>query len=116
VGFRFGTCYPFRPYDRTKGNNTEVLEIPLHIQDGALLSPHKGLRLDAEKAMDYIRLITARVEDVGGVLTVSWHPHAILEPVWWRVYGRMLAFLHEKRPWFGTVRQIGAWWEAQAGA
>jgi hypothetical protein len=43
VGFRFGTCYPWRLYDLKREEDLPVIEIPLIVQDGAMLNPGKGL-------------------------------------------------------------------------
>lgn len=113
IGFRFGTCYPWNLYDLKNEKEIPVLEIPLIIQDSAMLSPLKGMRLDGETAFKYIEQITETVERVGGVLTLLWHPSRIADPDWWNLYLRTLQYLKEKKAWFGTVKRIGEWWEAQ---
>jgi hypothetical protein len=111
VGFRFGTCYPWRLHDLQRGEQTRILEIPLLLQDTAMLSPVKGLRVDAETAFRYFVQITESVERVRGVLTILWHPNNVVEPTWWKLYERILVFLSKRNAWFGTVRDIGEWWE-----
>ena len=83
------------------------MEIPLIIQDGAMLNPSKGMRLDEDTAFQYIKQITKAVENVGGVLTLLWHPNHIIKPDWWRFYLRALKYLKEKNAWFGFVRDVG---------
>jgi hypothetical protein len=112
IGFRFGTCYPWHLYDLEGEKEIPVLEVPLIIQDTAMLSPVKGMRLDEDTAFKYIKQITETVEKVGGVLTLLWHPNRILEPGWWNLYLRTLRYLKEKDTWFGTIQEIGKWWEA----
>lgn len=106
VGFRFGTCYPWRLYDLKAEEELPIVEVPLIIQDGAMLSPAKGMRLDEDTAFQYIMQITEAVEMVGGVLTLLWHPNAVINPPWWNLYLRILEYLKEKNAWFGTVRQL----------
>lgn len=108
VGFRFGTCYPWRLYDLRADTELPITEIPLIIQDGALLNPQKGMRLDEETAFRYVMQIAEAVERVGGVLTLLWHPNAIIKPEWWNLYLRILAYLKAKNAWFGTVREVGS--------
>lgn len=108
VGFRFGTCYPFRLYDLNAEEELPILEVPLIIQDGAMLSPTKGMRLDEHTAFQYIVQLTEAVERVGGVLTLLWHPNAIVRPHWWNLYLRTLDYLKSKNAWFGTVQDIGS--------
>lgn len=112
VGFRRGTSYPFRLFDHTTQKRSELLEIPLAVQDGAMLLDEKGLRLGVEEALSLIRRTALAVQTVGGVLTLSWHPHLISEERYWDVYSATLALLKEMDPWFGTLGQIGEWWNS----
>ena len=106
VGFRFGTCYPWRLFDLQAEVESPITEIPLIIQDGALLNPTKGLRLDEDMAFQYVMQITEAVEKVGGILTLLWHSNAIMKPAWWNLYLRSLEYLKGKNAWFGTVREV----------
>ncbi len=111
VGFRFGTSYPWHLYDLNTEKELPIMEIPLIIQDGAMLSPAKGMRLDEETAFQYIEQITEAVEKVGGILTLLWHPNHIIKDDWWNLYLRTLKYLKEKNAWFGAVREVGGWWK-----
>ena len=116
VGFRFGTCYPWHLYDLKRGKELPIMGIPLIVQDGALLNPEKGLRLDEDTAFRYVVQMTEQVEKVGGVLTLLWHPNWIIKPDWWNLYLRTVDYLKGKGVWFGTVREVGEWWkEARCG-
>ncbi|HQB28382.1 MAG TPA: polysaccharide deacetylase family protein [Paludibacter sp.] len=106
IGFRFGTCYPWRLYDLQAKEELPILEVPLIIQDGAMLGQSKGMRLDEETAFQYIVQLTQSVDRVGGVLTLLWHPNYLNDPAWWSLYVRSLAYLKDKNAWFGTVRDI----------
>jgi peptidoglycan/xylan/chitin deacetylase (PgdA/CDA1 family) len=107
IGFRFGTSYPCKLYDLHAEAELDITEIPLVIQDGALLNPMKGMRLDEETAFQYVGQLTEAVERVGGVLTILWHPNSIANPSWWNLYLRCLEYLKKKNAWFGTVKEIG---------
>ena len=111
VGFRFGTSYPWYLFDLDSNDKLPVMEIPLIVQDGALLSDNKGLRLDEETAFEYVIMIADKVEKVSGVLTLLWHPHHIVDQHWWALYLRILKYLRKKNTWFGSVREIGEWWK-----
>ena len=112
VGFRFGTCYPWRLYDLKAEEELPIIETPLIIQDGAMVNPAKGMRLDKDTAFEYIKQIAGAVEKVGGVLTLLWHSNSIIKPDWWNLYLRTLKYLQQKDPWFASVREIGQWWKA----
>ncbi len=111
IGFRFGTCYPWKLYDMDSGTNMPILEIPLIIQDMALLNPLKGLRLDIPTAFSYIQQITKAVENVGGVLTLLWHPNTVTRPDVWELYANILAYLRRQKCWVAPLAKIGKWWE-----
>ena len=107
VGFRFGTCYPWNLYDLKAEKELPIKEIPLIIQDGAMLNPAKGMRLDEDTAFQYVEQIIEAVEKVGGVLTLLWHPNSVIKPDWWNLYLRTLKYLMEKDAWFETVKGVG---------
>jgi hypothetical protein len=111
IGFRFGTCHPWHLYDLKGEKEIPVLEVPLIIQDTAMLNPAKGMRLDEETAFQYLMQITERVEEMGGVLTLLWHPNRVLQEGQMNLFLRTLRYLKEKDVWFGSVEEIGQWWE-----
>lgn len=111
IGFRFGTCYPWYLYDLKAEKELPIKEIPLIIQDGAMLNPSKGMRLDEDTAFQYIEQITEALEKAGGVLTLLWHTNHIIKPDWWNLYLRVLGYLKKKDVWFGSVREVGEWWD-----
>lgn len=111
VGFRFGTCYPWQLFNLTCESELPIIEVPLIVQDGALLNPAKGMRLDHNTAFTYIIQITETVEKVGGVLTLLWHPNLVIKSNWWNLYLRTLKYFQPKNAWFASVNEIGKWWK-----
>jgi peptidoglycan/xylan/chitin deacetylase (PgdA/CDA1 family) len=107
VGFQFGTCHPWHLYDLKAEKELPIKEIPLIIQDGAMLNPDKGMRLDENTAFRYVVQLAGEVEKVGGVLTLLWHPNHNILPEWWNLYLRTLEYLNGRNAWFGSVREIG---------
>jgi peptidoglycan/xylan/chitin deacetylase (PgdA/CDA1 family) len=110
VGFRFGTCYPWWLYDNYAKKELSIMEIPLIVQDGALISKDKGLRLDGDTAFIYIKNIISEVQKVGGVFTLLWHADHINRIESLDLYTRLLDYLGEMNPWFATLEDIGKWW------
>jgi hypothetical protein len=113
VGFRYGTCRPWRLTDLATQQPLPMLEIPLIAQESALLNPSKGLRLDVEQAFSYLMQLTDEIAAVGGVFTLSFHPD-IIHPVrcrgWFDLYEQILSELKSRNPWFATIRQVGEYW------
>lgn len=82
-----------------------------------MLNPAKGMRLDEDTAFRYVMQLAEAVERVGGVLTLLWHPNAVINPSWWRVYLRSLEYLKEKNAFFGAVSSIiGNFFKCDFGA
>ncbi|RKY12509.1 MAG: hypothetical protein DRP65_00960 [Planctomycetota bacterium] len=110
IGFRFGTSYPWHLYDSDKEKQLEILEIPLAIMDCALLSPNRCLALDKATAVEYCKLIIDEVEKVKGVVTLLWHPEYVSRESWFLVYKEALRYAKQKNAWFGSVGEIGDYW------
>ncbi len=111
IGFRFGTCCPWYLYDLKHEKDLPIIEIPLIIQDVALLNQKKGMSLDSHTALHYITQLTDEVQQVGGVLTLLWHPSRILLLGWWELYQKTLLFLQGENAWFAPVKTVGQWWK-----
>lgn len=108
IGFRFGTSYPWQLYDLKTDIQLPLVEVPLIVQDGAMLSPVKGMRLDHDMAFEYVVMVAETVKKVGGVLTLLWHPQYIINPDWWRLYLCTIDYLKQQNAWFCTTREAGA--------
>ncbi len=106
VGFRFGTCYPWRLYDIQNEKELTLIEVPLIVEDVALLNQAKGMGLDEDIALLYIEQITEEVKKVGGILTLLWHPNHIIRSEWWNLYLKVLKYLEDRNAWFGSVQNV----------
>jgi len=110
VGFRCGTSYPFYPGCGPLGSQNKALEIPLIIQDKSLMGINKGLRLDSVTAFKYIEMLAAKVKDVGGVLTLLWHPNTVADAKLFDLYRSALQYLRNEGVFFGSAKDIGDHW------
>jgi len=90
VGFRAGTCYPYRPWLLDQNRQAELLEVPLIAMDCTLTGP-MGLR--GEECLEPLRKCLTACQSVGGVFTLLWHTDSILEPVYGDSYDRILDLL-----------------------
>jgi hypothetical protein len=104
VGFQHGTAQVFQPL----GART-LLELPMHIQDGALFYPQR-LNLSERDAADRCRGLLSTVSHFGGVLTVLWHDRSHgPERFWGDFYVQLIDMLKASQAWFATAAQAVAW-------
>ncbi len=104
VGYRTGTSQVFRPL----GAHT-LLELPLHIQDGALFYA-KRLDLSEPEAEQRCQALIDNASRFGGVLTVLWHDRSHgPERFWGDFYISLLRRLRLLDGWFGTASQVVNW-------
>jgi hypothetical protein len=106
IGYRHGTTQVFRPL-----NAKSLLELPLHIQDGALFFPDR-LDLSESEAWTRCAALISRAQTGGGVLTVLWHDRShAAERFWGDFYIRLVDTLRASDAWFGTAAQVAGWFE-----
>lgn len=111
IGFRWGTCFPFSPFLPAEGRALNLLELPLVIEDIALL---RNPRWQEE----WVK-IAGTVRGCGGVLTLLWH-HAVFNPHeypgWGDAYRQILSRAGKENAWIASARDIARWWVARNGA
>jgi hypothetical protein len=108
IGYRNGTTQAFRPF----GTKT-LLELPLHIQDGALFYPH-NLDLPEAEAAEECRLLIEHARSSGGALTVLWHDRSHgPERFWGDFYTSLVRTLRSSNVWFATASQAVDWFRAR---
>jgi hypothetical protein len=104
VGYRAGTGQVFRPL----GAQT-LLELPLHIQDGALFFPQR-LDLPEPEAEKRCQALIDNARHFGGALTVLWHDRSHgPERFWGDFYVGLVQKLKSLDCWFGTAGQVVNW-------
>ena len=106
VGYRNGTSQVFRPETATR-----LLELPMHLQDGALFYPQR-LNLSDAEADGRCQPLIEHARRSGGVLTVLWHDRSHgPERFWGDFYARLVRTLKSMTPWFGTARDVVSWFQ-----
>jgi len=104
IGFLNGTAQAFRP-----SGTRSLLELPLHIQDGALFYP-RALDLPEAEARIRCDAVIDSVRRSGGVVTVLWHDRSHgPERFWGDFYINLLQSLKTLGAWFGTAAQVIQW-------
>lgn len=109
IGFRAGTAFPYWCWDERAQAELPVLEIPQHIMDGALFGAN-ALEYDADLAITHCVELMDRVEQIGGCLTLSWHPNYLNDHPWWPVYRTLLEEGARRSAWGCSAGQLYAWW------
>lgn len=88
VGFRAGTSFP---YSIMNG----LVEVPQIIMDGALFNDN-SLNYNEHLAQLEIERIVDRIEEVGGCLTINFHPNYLVNPTYWNTYKFILKELKSR--------------------
>jgi peptidoglycan/xylan/chitin deacetylase (PgdA/CDA1 family) len=108
VGFRFGTCYPFRPYNFKEKREYEFLEVPLIAMDGSLQS-NEYMNLTPEDGIKKIKRLMDTVEKYNGIFTVLWHNTSFFTREWqpWEwVFEEMIKYGRAKNYEFVNADEI----------
>lgn len=90
IGFRAGTCVPYRPWLWEKNREARLLEIPLLVMDRTLAY---YMKLSPEESFVRVLECAEKCRAVGGVFTMLWHNEALLDPVYGDLYSRLLEHL-----------------------
>jgi hypothetical protein len=92
---------------------TALLELPVHIQDGALFFPRR-LYLTEREAERRCADLIAHAKTRGGVLTILWHERSHApERLWGDFYVKLLERLKSLDCWFATAGRVVSWFAAR---
>ncbi|HWH60033.1 MAG TPA: polysaccharide deacetylase family protein [Terriglobales bacterium] len=90
IGFRAGTCIPYKPWLLGPGREAHLLEIPLIVMDATVAT---YMSIPEEKQLDRITPLIDKCRLVGGVFTLLWHNASLLEPGYGNTYIQLLDLL-----------------------
>jgi hypothetical protein len=110
VGYRNGTTQVFRPLGARR-----LLELPTHIQDGALFYPN---RLDLSEAEAEARCneIIDNNKSLGGILTLIWHDRSHgPERFWGDFYVNLVETLKFSGAFFASAAGAVDWFRKRRG-
>ena len=106
AGFRAGTLQPYHPL-----NCQTLWELPLHIQDGALMG-EEHLDLNREEAFKRAKPLLAWAKRCGGAVSLLWHNQSFTAPRFWgEVYERLIAQGKADGAWIAIPRDVLRWFE-----
>jgi hypothetical protein len=109
VGFRAGTSLPFHHFDVAGGRALGLLEVPLVIQDAAVLGPG-ALELDLPEAQRLVGELVDSVGEVAGAATFLFHPDKLVRPDWLALYEWSLDYALGRGGWLTSLRGLETWW------
>jgi hypothetical protein len=90
IGFRAGTCVPYRPWSLELNREIDLLEIPLLAMDVTLAY---YMRLAPEESVALLLQCAERCKIAGGVFTLLWHNRSLLDPNYGHAYQTVLSAL-----------------------
>jgi hypothetical protein len=121
IGFRAGTLQVYQPQ-----GVSNILEIPMHIQDIALFGKQcwapsdKGwvktrcLNLSEPVAIERCNRIFDYAKKYGGVVTILWHYENLTPPRdWSKAYLSLLMRAKHDKAWITTASNIVGWFQAR---
>jgi hypothetical protein len=90
IGFRAGTCIPYKPWLLGPAREAHLLEIPLIVMDATVAT---YMSIPEEEQLDRITTLIDKCRLVGGVFTLLWHNASLLEPCYGNTYIQLLDLL-----------------------
>lgn len=110
IGFRNGVAFPFYLFDIVNQKITDVLEVPLVIQEAILLNSN-SLEYDFAMAKDVTKKIIDRIIECDGCASILFHPHSFYDKVYEDLYHWIIEYCLEKNGWVTSLRNIYKWWK-----
>jgi hypothetical protein len=105
IGCRAGLAFPYFWPDG------DLLEVPLVIQDIGVLRKYQSLQ-PGERGLRRATALLKRIADVGGVVTLDWHPHSDFRGAL-AGYHALLRVAADLGAWGCTLGELNAWWRSR---
>lgn len=108
IGFRFGTSYPFKPYNFKENREYDFIEVPLIVMD-TTLKGENYMKLTPYEGLEIIKTMIDKTNEYKGVFTVLWHNTSFYSNGWnkWEfVYEEMLNYLNSINSKFLSANEI----------
>ncbi len=79
IGFRFGTSFPFKPFNFEKNEKYDLIEIPLTIMD---CTPFDYMNLTIKEGEKRILNLMNKIIDTNGLMCILWHNSSFWTREW----------------------------------
>lgn len=113
IGFRAGTSLPFSIFDIEQNKPLSLIEVPLIIQDGALMGSN-ALEHPPANAFSLIKPMIDNVRQVNGCVTFLFHPDGFTKPGMDSLYRQIIAYCLEQNAWVANLNELQKWWRERA--
>lgn len=113
IGFRAGTSLPFFAYDGQLKRQMNLVEVPLVIQDGALVGEN-ALEYTPHKALDIVKDMVEGIKDVEGCVTFLFHPDIFMKPGMASLYRSIIDLCLREGAWVTDLNSVQKWWRERA--
>lgn len=100
IGFRAGASMP---YFMKTNEDLKLLEVPMHIMDGALFTTN-ALELNEELAIQKSIQVMEHCRKTGGAFVINFHPNYVILDKWWNVF-KAIVFEAKLRNAYNTSLQ-----------
>lgn len=92
IGFRAGTCFPFRPFDPVSLTNIPITIVPLIAMEGTVWGENYMNIQNGERFFLELASIVDRVREVDGVFNMLWHNSDLAEDWQKDLYLRVIEY------------------------
>jgi peptidoglycan/xylan/chitin deacetylase (PgdA/CDA1 family) len=110
IGFRAGTSLPFYHFDLKNRQQLQLLEVPLIIQDGALLG-NNALELTPKLALSMSKKMIDLIANNEGCATFLFHPDLFVKQEVRHLYREIILYCQNQGAWVTNLSAIQQWWE-----
>lgn len=110
VGFRNGTCHPFKPYNLNTNQYIDILEIPITVMAPTFFN---YMKLDIKNAWEITKQLIDTVKKYNGVITFLWHNTDMIGKKL-ELYEKILKYSKENNAWMTSAEEIADWWKNHA--
>lgn len=110
IGYRAGTGFPFHFFNYTSEEGIPLLEVPMIIQDGALIGQN-ALEYSPQSALSVVKRFIDSAENTEGCLTLLFHPDIFLKKGMSLLYEEIIVYALNRGGWVTDMNKMSHHWE-----
>ena len=116
VGYRSGTCHPYRAWDHESNCSLNLIIIPMPLMDATLEPRYSGVSPGSPEARDLINQLVASLVRHGGGASVLWHNdklRGIDQRQWTRCFRDLMRAGKHAGAWMAPAGEVASAWDAR---